>query len=332
MIGYLTAFIVGGLCLLPFLLRSIANSNKERLRSRNLAIQLATAQSSLGKALNPPSLRNRDWARFIDRYEFPTAMLDRALARCPKATKRADLDMGLRQFFHACGSSASLAAAMPSKTVDEAWHEFMTYTRDYAAFCDEVFGQMLHHVPETTMSKTELDTNHSTGMVVAWSAACAHEIVALFGPKAPILFAADERGYTRRSGQPKPLHYVGCCTSDPSTALDTACTAPTGTVCMLHTYTNEWSRLRLLPARAPIADAATISTTKTTTKHADTTSAGSYDDGGAAVAATLINTPSCGASPSSCSSSSCSSSSSSSSCGSSSSSSSCGSSCGGGGD
>src|SRR5688572_9931032 len=35
----------------------------------------------------------------------------------------------------------------PSKIVDDAWHEFILFTRYYMGFCDEQFGQYIHHHP-----------------------------------------------------------------------------------------------------------------------------------------------------------------------------------------
>jgi hypothetical protein len=35
----------------------------------------------------------------------------------------------------------------PSDEVDPGWHEFILHTVDYAAFCDQVAGRFLHHVP-----------------------------------------------------------------------------------------------------------------------------------------------------------------------------------------
>ena len=32
--------------------------------------------------------------------------------------------------------------------IDELWHTFVIFTREYARFCDEVCGRFLHHVPE----------------------------------------------------------------------------------------------------------------------------------------------------------------------------------------
>jgi hypothetical protein len=40
--------------------------------------------------------------------------------------------------------------AMVSPTVDQAWHEFILFTREYAAFCHRAFGEFIHHVPRTS--------------------------------------------------------------------------------------------------------------------------------------------------------------------------------------
>ncbi|SDY81814.1 hypothetical protein SAMN05661080_04705 [Modestobacter sp. DSM 44400] len=36
---------------------------------------------------------------------------------------------------------------VPSRAVDVAWHTFILFTRDYAAFCTETFGRFVHHQP-----------------------------------------------------------------------------------------------------------------------------------------------------------------------------------------
>lgn len=41
---------------------------------------------------------------------------------------------------------------MTSRVVDEVWHTFILFTRDYMAFCDEVFGTYLHHQPNTSFT------------------------------------------------------------------------------------------------------------------------------------------------------------------------------------
>jgi hypothetical protein len=33
--------------------------------------------------------------------------------------------------------------------IDEMWHTFVLFTKDYAAFCERYFGHFVHHVPTT---------------------------------------------------------------------------------------------------------------------------------------------------------------------------------------
>lgn len=42
---------------------------------------------------------------------------------------------------------ASPGALSPSKKVDKAWHEFIMFTREYAAFCEGRYGRFIHHDP-----------------------------------------------------------------------------------------------------------------------------------------------------------------------------------------
>lgn len=37
---------------------------------------------------------------------------------------------------------------MPSRAVDEAWHGLILCTARYSAFCEQAYGQFLHHHPE----------------------------------------------------------------------------------------------------------------------------------------------------------------------------------------
>lgn len=199
------------------------------------------------KTLAATQARDADWRQSIKTYEFPDGMLTKASRRCPAGTTVEDLDTGLRQFFLACGSTADLAAAMPSATIDEAWHEFITYTRDYADFCDLAFGRFLHHVPETTMNATELDKNHGRGMLVAWIAACEDENLDFFGATAPTLFAADVRATESLGGRlpndREATRYIGFCGKKRAKAgTSTRCQSRTGTVCIRHAYTEAWAQ------------------------------------------------------------------------------------------
>jgi hypothetical protein len=35
----------------------------------------------------------------------------------------------------------------PSERVDEGWHNFILFTKDYADFCQSNFGHFIHHTP-----------------------------------------------------------------------------------------------------------------------------------------------------------------------------------------
>ena len=35
----------------------------------------------------------------------------------------------------------------PTEKIDEAWHNFILFTRDYQRFCRDYFGRFIHHVP-----------------------------------------------------------------------------------------------------------------------------------------------------------------------------------------
>jgi hypothetical protein len=39
---------------------------------------------------------------------------------------------------------------MSSQEIDEVWHNFILFTREYAEFCDKVCGKIIHHRPNTS--------------------------------------------------------------------------------------------------------------------------------------------------------------------------------------
>lgn len=71
-------------------------------------------------------------------------VVDQALAFLATAGRSVDTDTPLR----------------PSKTIDPGWHAFLMYTRPYRAFCDQVAGRFLDHVPDDdpTVSSTRSST------------------------------------------------------------------------------------------------------------------------------------------------------------------------------
>ena len=138
----------------------------------------------------------RQWAgrrraAFIDGYRFGETLDQRLAARRPELTReqRNEVFAGLRDYFHLCRSAGRLMVAMPSQAVDDAWHEFILFTRHYDRFCRSAFGRFLHHTPAEAMPSP---TAASEGIKRAWRLACARERIDPKKPeRLPRLFALD---------------------------------------------------------------------------------------------------------------------------------------------
>src|SRR6185295_9753437 len=76
------------------------------------------------------------------------------------------VEHGLRQWFVCCACRWGTVLGMPSRAVDEAWHEFILDTRSYSGFCQGAFGEFLHHTPDEAMSTPMGDALGET--VRAW--------------------------------------------------------------------------------------------------------------------------------------------------------------------
>lgn len=65
-------------------------------------------------------------------------------------------------------SELSNARVIPSPVIDEAWHIFVLFTQDYEKFCQESFGNFVHHFPHSgeeevspSILKETIDTIHA---------------------------------------------------------------------------------------------------------------------------------------------------------------------------
>lgn len=106
--------------------------------------------------------------RFIAGYEFPAHIAARVRKRLPRV-RESDwplVEQGLREWFVCCAWRWNLILGMPSRAVDEAWHEFILDTRAYTRFCEEAFGEYLHHTPDEAMGTPMGDALAET--VRAW--------------------------------------------------------------------------------------------------------------------------------------------------------------------
>lgn len=44
-------------------------------------------------------------------------------------------------------------------SIDEMWHTFILFTREYSAFCERNFGRYIHHAPTTYLEKQQARAN-----------------------------------------------------------------------------------------------------------------------------------------------------------------------------
>jgi len=91
--------------------------------------------------------------------EITTAIMNypipNMIARCKKDFKYTDEDMvilerELKRYFVLCAlkNNKDRAMGMYSSDVDNLWHSFILFTKEYARFGREAVGYFLHHVPK----------------------------------------------------------------------------------------------------------------------------------------------------------------------------------------
>lgn len=84
-----------------------------------------------------------DFQAAADRY----APVIRRLARDKHLSKRAARTrfVEMLKFLEVCAATRQVVS--PPPRIDDAWHAFVLFTRDYAAYCEARFGFFVHHDP-----------------------------------------------------------------------------------------------------------------------------------------------------------------------------------------
>lgn len=157
------------------------------------ALSLGLIAYGILASLRQASLRRRR-RRFIDGYAWPPGLIDTLQSRYPALTaaQRDLVGRGLRQFFQAHRAAGGFEAAMPSKVVDELWHAFILYTRDYRDFCAKAFGRFLDHTPAITLRQGRRAARDNSALRRVWSYCCEEEGIDIRKPdRLPLLFALD---------------------------------------------------------------------------------------------------------------------------------------------
>lgn len=99
---------------------------------------------------------------------FPALLEGRVRKKLPQVSERGWelVEQGLREWFVCCAWRGNRMLGMPSRAVDEAWHEFILVTVSYVGFCNAAYGGYLHHTPDEVMTAPIDDTLAET--VRAW--------------------------------------------------------------------------------------------------------------------------------------------------------------------
>jgi hypothetical protein len=138
-------------------------------------------------------LRQRQARReaYIRDFILPKGLFEKLRARHPDLSLK-DCQLvaqGLRQFFLAHLKSGKKYVSMPSQVVDDLWHEFILYTKNYQHFCRHAFGSFLHHTPAVVLNKGQ---QGGAGIRRTWIYACHEENINPHMPmRLPLLFALD---------------------------------------------------------------------------------------------------------------------------------------------
>jgi len=129
----------------------------------------------------------------IDTFVFPSGVVT-SLHKTYPHLSLGQIDLVLeqmREYFHLCNISMGKRqrVGMPSKVVDEAWHEFILFTKQYESFCNRAFGTFLHHKPATAMVNEKVG---SESLRNAWRIACHRKNINPLTPsELPPIFAID---------------------------------------------------------------------------------------------------------------------------------------------
>jgi len=155
-----------------------------------IALALAIVLAAFVLQRRYTALRREDYIRHA---ELPRGLFDKLRAKHPQLTLK-DCQLvahGLRQFFLAHLKSGRRFVAMPSQVVDDLWHEFILYTRNYEHFCRLAFGRFMHHTPAVVLGSAR---QQNEGLRRCWWQVCREENINPNAPtRLPLLFALDAK-------------------------------------------------------------------------------------------------------------------------------------------
>lgn len=120
-----------------------------------------TLLSSLNLNSIAPELVKKTPKKGIDIQKALDYPLPHVVARYKKDYKVSDEDAKIHEtelkkfLILAAENYPDKKTEMYSKKVDDFWHTFLLFTKDYEKYCKEVLGQFVHHVPKTEEEKSK---------------------------------------------------------------------------------------------------------------------------------------------------------------------------------
>ncbi|WP_373973889.1 hypothetical protein NT239_09495 [Chitinibacter sp. SCUT-21] len=135
------------------------------------------------------SRRQQEQFYYLNHYQFPSGIRRRLSRKYPQLNDQQWelVAKAMRQYFRLHRHSKRATLAMPSRVVDDFWHEFILHTAVYQEFCQKALGRFIHHTPaeSTVQSKSVRRT---------WVLSCRDEgIKAGQFATMPLLFTIDQQ-------------------------------------------------------------------------------------------------------------------------------------------
>lgn len=144
---------------------------------------------------------------FIDNYEFHPAILDRFVKEtnekfdiyiCSKDVP--DIVSAFKSFLKCSVKyNGDYPVIMVSSIVDELWHVFLLYSREYYNFCASL-GKFIHHAPDNlkewglpSQKKLEYNQNKNLDLLNSYQLLCEIEDLDCLNGEIPLIFNIDNR-------------------------------------------------------------------------------------------------------------------------------------------
>jgi hypothetical protein len=108
---------------------------------------VATSEKGLSVAVSPEQVRKMGSVTQVIRYRNDSVVtrITEELKVTRKIAKKLFTDLKRFLWLAAVSKEKHL---VPSPVLDDAWHSFVLFTKDYEDFCNKYFGGFLHHAPQ----------------------------------------------------------------------------------------------------------------------------------------------------------------------------------------